>query len=469
MSTRVRVQGKSKSTGITSKSAAKVTPSVVSGGKGCQPLSVGEPATSSSAGLTSKSAAKVKPSVVRGGKGCQPPSVGDQATSSSAGLTSKSAAKVTPSVVSGGNGCQPLSVGEPATSSSAGLISNPAAEVTPSVLSGGEGCQPQEFSDSDSDDGEEDSEQETRSKEEHYMSDFLKPGLRSRYARAHPVDFKIVNRTCLKGGWLKKPVILETSTFEGTEMMKVTGRENWLCQAGTGQVIRRGSFETGVCRVRELIGPAIAKAVHTVHAKKIAAASSGRDLLNIQDSSESSDDWEEDKKAKKKESNKRKVESAGLQRVHDIQFNGVDFKALKLGKKLFVEARADVAKTIVEACLEATFKVVLEETSREVDGPSAPRQLTVREDQVLEGSRVDNHSGKSIHFNSGKSQYEIRYKDEEGVLRRSIKGLEVRFRNRKGKNLPVDEYQALMHRVHTKAKRMWNEQDKSLRTRFELQ
>ena len=159
------------------------------------------------------------------------------------------------------------SVGEQGKSSSAGLTSNSAAKVTPSVRSGGGGCQPQLSSDSDTDDGEEASQQDTRTKEEHDRSDLFKPGKRSRYAQARQVDFEIVTRKCLKGGWLRKPVILETTEFDGTDMMKVTGRENWLCQAATGQVIRRGSFETGVCRVKEQLGQAIAEAASAIQTK----------------------------------------------------------------------------------------------------------------------------------------------------------------------------------------------------------
>jgi len=59
--------------------------------------------------------------------------------------------------------------------------------------------------------------------------------------------------------------------------------------------------------------------------------------------------------------------------------------------------------------------------------------------------------------------------DEDGKPKkhRSIKGLSVLPHDSKGRKYTEEQYNALMDRTQEKAKRLWNELDKSGRARFE--
>ena len=165
-----------------------------------------------------------------------------------------------------------------------------------------------------------------------------------------------------------------------------------------------------------------------------------------------------------------KVDNLTRGKVLEIQLEGLKFKAVLVNKRMYVEARADVAKQIVQACLTATLQVVLDDTALAVDAPLPPasEQLTKAGDQAIEGSRVDNPGDKLIRFDTGRSCYEAVYADDEGVKRRSIKGLFVKCQDKGGKSLPADACDALMTRAYKKAKRSWNQLDKSERPRFTL-
>ena len=146
-------------------------------------------------------------------------------------------------------------------------------------------------------------------------------------------------------------------------------------------------------------------------------------------------------------------------------------------RRLYVEARADVAQTIVAACLKATLEVVKEETKLEVEGPLPALQLVtvVGEDgpdgsKEPKGPRVAKPSGKCIRFDSRRSCYEITYRavaDGESKTYRSIKGLHVKCQDKGGKRLTPEKCDELMTRVYEKAKKLWNESDQSKRARFE--
>ena len=66
---------------------------------------------------------------------------------------------------------------------------------------------------------------------------------RWRYESGAGVEFHVKDCKCLCGGFLKVPTVIPIRNFEGTDMVNVTGRAYWLCQAGTGRSIQRGAFE----------------------------------------------------------------------------------------------------------------------------------------------------------------------------------------------------------------------------------
>ena len=137
-----------------------------------------------------------------------------------------------------------------------------------------------------------------------------------------------------------------------------------------------------------------------------------------------------------------------------------------------------MAQTIVAACLKATIEVIKEETRLELEGPPPPPLAeTVPGANGPDGSkepdqsRVANPSGKIIRFDPRKGCYEITYvekADGENVLRRSIKGLHVKCHNKAGARLTEEKCTEAMHRACEKAKKLWNQSDRSERARFEL-
>ena len=59
---------------------------------------------------------------------------------------------------------------------------------------------------------------------------------------------------------MQKPIVAELKTFETTQMLKVTGRQEWLCKAAMGRIEQRGAFETAVTRVKMDLMQAITQA-----------------------------------------------------------------------------------------------------------------------------------------------------------------------------------------------------------------
>ena len=302
--------------------------------------------------------------------------------------------------------------------------------------------------------------------------DRFTPAKRTRYAKNGSVKFQMLQRTCFKGGFLQKPVVLNTTDIHGTEMLKVAGREEWLCQAATGKMERRGAFERGVSRVRVQIKEAMFDASSLARQQKVNAASAGRNLLDLAADSDSSTSSEESADLKK-----ARVVNPSEGTLETVTYRDITFKAAAIKKRMYVEPRADVAQTIVEACLEQTVNVVEEETREEVEGlPPAPHLASLLgEDQpeALEeplGPRVAKRLNKCVRFDTKRSCYEISYvidADGEQVKRRCIKGLQVKLQKKGGVRFTPERCEVEMSRCFEKAKKLWNEMDQSDRKRFE--
>ena len=282
---------------------------------------------------------------------------------------------------------------------------------------------------------------------------------------------------------MQKPVVLNTTDIHGTEMLKVAGREEWLCQAATGKMERRGAFERGVSRVRVQIKEAMFDASSLARQQKVNAASAGRNLLDLAADSDSSTSSEESADLKK-----ARVVNPSEGTIETVTYRDITFKVATIKKRMYVEPRADVAEAIVAACLEQTVNVVEEETREEVEGlPPAPHLASLLgEDQPeaseeplgprvakLEeplGPRVANHLNKCVRFDPKRSCYEISYVtvvEGEKVKRRCIAGLTVKLYKRGGVRFTPERCEVEMDKVFEKAKKLWNEMGQSDRKRFE--
>ena len=159
-----------------------------------------------------------------------------------------------------------------------------------------------------------------------------------------------------------------------------------------------------------------------------------------------------------------------------IEYQGGRFRACKGRKTCFVEARADVAKAIVTACLDRTEKEIMDATnkmmrSKPKDGcqpkrNAAPEGCQPKRDAAAEGCQPTD--AKTIGFSVAQSTYEVRYVAADGTKKRTVKGLKVPTSDNKGKPLSPDEHDENLRRVHRAARAMWNELDKSGEPRFPL-
>ena len=205
------------------------------------------------------------------------------------------------------------------------------------------GCQPdcpEDSSSSDKDSEEEageheipstwfDSPKDSAEEAGHHVR--FTPGKRKRYDQAGKADFEIKERLCFKGGFLQKPIVLDIVSYDTEraedklDMLKVTGRAEWLCQAATGQVTQRGSFEAGVANVKVQLGQAIAQPASAIRLKKLSNAVTSR--LNVVEDSDSSSASIERRKPGGKRS-KIRVDNPPQRQIHDIKFGGATFKAV---------------------------------------------------------------------------------------------------------------------------------------------
>ena len=153
-------------------------------------------------------------------------------------------------------------------------------------------------------------------------------------------------------------------------------------------------------RVKTQLVAAIVDASSAARVQKVKAAAAGRDFLDLGDDSDSSASSEESDKGRKP-----KVDNPLEGTLHNVQYRGAKFKAIVMRRWMYVEARAEVAQTIVSACLESTFEVVKEETMNEVAGPSLAKPLvTVLGGDGPNGSKVSDVSkepdGSKVHEGS---------------------------------------------------------------------
>ena len=295
---------------------------------------------------------------------------------------------------------------------------------------------------------------------------------RKRYDKTGSTVFTMEKRLCFKGGYLLKECILPTKCFGDDQMMKVGGREDWIVSSATGKVERRGSFEKGVLQCKKDIIAAIAIAAFAARGGKVKAAAAGRNQLDLPPDSDSSSTSGEEDEGKQQE----KVDNPLDGVVHIVDYRGLKFKAVLLGRLLYVETRADVAKRIVGACLSATLKVIQEETRPELQGPPpAPLADTAPGEDAPDGSiepdqsRVANPRGKLIRFDPRRSCYEILYVEMKGgkcSSHRSIKGLRVKTA-KAGVSFSEAKIEEKMTLAYEKAKELWNKSDQSDRPRFE--
>ena len=297
---------------------------------------------------------------------------------------------------------------------------------------------------------------------------------RSRYDKTMSVKFEISDRKCIRGGFLLKECILDTTIFGATKMMKLGAREDWLCSAATGKTERRGPFEKGVAVVKTHIVEAIVTAAHASRDEKVKAAAAGRNCLDLGEESDSSSSSAESNQGKQ-----AKVVNLLDGTPLLVKYRRLQFEAVQVGRVVHVEARADVAKGIVSACLEATLKVIQEETRLELEGPPpAPLLDTAPEEDAPDGSkepdqsRVANLKGKLIRFDAKRSCYEILYvveKDGKFKETRGVKGLSVRTKTKALVPLPQDQCDENMERAFEKAKMLWNALDQSPRPRYKFE
>ena len=317
-----------------------------------------------------------------------------------------------------------------------------------------------------------------------------KPAKRKRYSRKGCVEFKIYEATSFEGGYLQAPILLDTKTIEGVKMMRIRGREKWLCQAAHGWTERRGPFQRAVLKVKKELVSAIAHAVGAVHQQKIKAAAAGRELLNLGAASDSSSSSEKPAKVRKP----KVVNPVGarIPTIQTVEYRGEKFKAFETrgtgGGRVYVEAKAAVASIIVGACLELTVAVIEEETKPELEGPAtAPPLVTdlevdnpdvskvpersegAVESEQPEASKVANPNVRCVRYDPARSCYEVIYRAEiDGVSKqyRSVRGLYLKRTDKAGKNLSPENYKELMSATFEKAKKLWNELDQSKQARF---
>ena len=257
-------------------------------------------------------------------------------------------------------------------------------------------------------------------------------------------------------------------------MMKVGAREDWLCSAATGKTERRGPFEKGVLEAKKHIVEAIVTAASATRDGKVKAAAAGRNCLDLGEESDSSSSSAESNQGKQ-----AKVVNLLDGTPLLVKYRRLQFEAVQVGRVVHVEARADVAKGIVSACLEATLKVIQEETRLELDGPPpAPRVDTAPGEDAPDGSkepdqsRVANLKGRLIRFDPKRSCYEILYaveKDGKFKETRGVKGLHVKTKTKALVPLPQDQIDENMERAFHKAKMLWNAWGQSPRPRYKFE
>ena len=133
-------------------------------------------------------------------------------------------------------------------------------------------------------------------------------------------------------------------------------------------------------------------------------------------------------------------------------------------KGVLVEARAEVALTIVNACHEATVEVIQEETKEEVDHPPdtpAPVTQPGKAGKKSHAQAVVNSTAKFIQYSAASLTYIVVYRDEDQLVRRSQRGLSTKGNESKGRAMPPEERNELMNEAFRRAKDLWNELDKS--------
>ena len=299
----------------------------------------------------------------------------------------------------------------------------------------------------------------------------FKPVKRRRYEKAGTVKFEMKDRKVFRGGFLADDIIIDTKMVGAIEMMRVSTRELWLNTAATGRAERRGAFESGVMKAKATLTAAIAAAANVARMAKINAASAGRDLLDIPDDPDSSSE-----SGAEENSSKAKVVNPPDGTPYTVKFEGLEFQAACIERKLYVEATAAVAEKIVDGCIRATDEVLKEETKKALESPLPAAPAVDHAAKIVADGKKEPYESlvaksgtaspndKCVRHCATRGCYEIIYTNDKDIVgSRSVTGLKVKYSGEDKVKL-----KAALSKAHEKAKKLWDKLDHSKRPRYSM-
>ena len=200
-------------------------------------------------------------------------------------------------------------------------------------------------------------------------------------------------------------------------------------------------------------------------------AASGRAMLGVDSETTSeSEDSAGAGLATRKKKRRSNAQGAELQTPQKIDYHSVKFFACRGPEQVFVQARADVAKAIVNACLTRAEASFVETTDACMDRGQKhggdPKQGCQPEGG--EAKTKEPKDGKRITYLTRSNSYQVTWEDGDGKLHRFQKGLSVPSIDGKNRPLSADVFKAEMNKTFRQAMQVWNEMDRSGKPRFVL-
>lgn len=260
---------------------------------------------------------------------------------------------------------------------------------------------------------------------------------------SNPQQVELKECLCVSGGWLKKPLHVDTVDVQGVRMTAVQATTPWLpqllqgfCRAESlGAILKKVSADLQDCVLIDQSG---------ADKDQACRAAAGREDL-FSDGEDSDGAGAAASGGPEKPSPmKRKA----LREPHCVSHRGHELRVAWRRKVFYVEASSSSVASL--------FAIVQSYKKNEVPQLSpAKKNAENNEDDC-----------KEVKWLFGAKAWCVHYVDEEGKPRTRTKGLVVPHTGFDGRVLDSEEYSRVREEVRKKATDMWNELDRSNRPRL---
>ena len=241
------------------------------------------------------------------------------------------------------------------------------------------------------------------------------------------------------------------------EFTIVTQKTSWIQEMLSGRKSDVPSKDRLTSLLKELLKELKAKGAEAdaqaaeVERRRPARRPEAADELNLTEDEDDAEDASDEEK--QTNANDRRAAFPNTFRVTTVTVNDYDITFAYFKRKYYVAA--------TQANLDAFVQA-----ANSYGKPEVAKRKAERSENRREGSSPTGSQKKAVRWCAARDRYIIYYTNSEGESKQYSQGLAPKVQNESGRALSKAEYAAELKRVWAKARRTWNELDKSDKPRL---